>query len=182
MDDGATAKRSIRNSTALIASRRPPPRLGMRAQAGLHHTAGADQPQYFPGTSAPAPASSRYDYDRENYVLLWFFGGFASYYDDLLPRRARAAGRRRLSEAAEQDVNQVMQTQGVSCSRSRAASWLTPGLKITTQQDENTPNTYGELPPKGALVALARPDAAPGKPRHAGRGDARTVGALRRSP
>ena len=94
-----------------------------------------------------------YDYLNETYTrLLWVFEGITSYYDDLVPVRAKVVPIDHYLKTIEDNINNYENTPGKDiCSLEEASfnAWI--GLY---KPDENTPNVYVSYYLKGGLVTM----------------------------
>ncbi len=147
-----------RASTALIASRKDLPWLGMQGMPEGYLTyLGLCSHEYFHTWNVkrikPA-AFVPYDLDRENYTrLLWLFEGFTSYYDDLALVRSGLISADDYLKLLGKTVSNVLRGSG-RLKQSVAESSFDAWTKYY-RQDENAPNAIVSYYAKGALVALA---------------------------
>ena len=147
-----------RASTALIAARRDLPRIGVGdASEGYLGLLGLVSHEYFHSWNVKRlkPRDlQRIDYTRENHtVLLWFFEGFTSYYDDLLLLRAGRIDAQRYLKLLAKALNGVLAAPGRFVQSVAQASF--DAWTKYYRPDENTPNATVNYYTKGALVALA---------------------------
>ena len=146
-----------RASTALIASRKDLPRLGVAGTADGYVTLlGLISHEYFHTWNVKRlkPAEFLpYDYTQENYTeLLWFFEGFTSYYDDLFLLRCGLIDPARYVKLIGRAMNGVRQSPGQHV-QSVAEASFDAWVKYY-RSDENTPNATVSYYTKGSLVAL----------------------------
>ena len=146
-----------RASTALIASRKDLPRVGVAGTSDGYVTLlGLISHEYFHTWNVKRlkPAEFLpYDLARENYTeLLWFFEGFTSYYDDLFLLRAGLVDAARYVKLVGRAMNGVRQSPGQHV-QSVAESSFDAWVKYY-RTDENTPNSTISYYTKGSLVAL----------------------------
>jgi predicted metalloprotease with PDZ domain len=146
-----------RASTALMASRKDLPRLGVSpTHDGYVTLLGLVSHEYFHTWNVKRlkPAEfMRYDLGQENYTqLLWFFEGFTSYYDDLFLLRAGLVDAGRYLKLVARAVHGVRQAPGQlvqSVAEASFDAWIR-----YYRPDENTLNSTISYYTKGALVAL----------------------------
>jgi len=146
-----------RASTALIATRKDLPRLGVAGTSDGYVTLlGLISHEYFHTWSVKRlkPAEFLpYDYTQENYTeLLWFFEGFTSYYDDLFLLRCGLIDPARYLKLIGRAMNGVRQSPGQHV-QSVAEASFDAWVKYY-RSDENTPNATVSYYTKGSLVAL----------------------------
>jgi len=146
-----------RASTALIASRKDLPRLGVAGTSDGYVTLlGLISHEYFHTWNVKRlkPAEFLpYDYTQENYTeLLWFFEGFTSYYDDLFLLRCGLIDAARYVKLVGRAMNGVRQSPGQHV-QSVAEASFDAWIKYY-RSDENTPNSTVSYYTKGSLVAL----------------------------
>ncbi len=146
-----------RASTALIASRKDLPRLGVAGTSDGYVTLlGLISHEYFHTWNVKRlkPAEFLpYDFTQENYTeLLWFFEGFTSYYDDIFLLRSGLIDAARYVKLIGRTVNGVRQSPGQHV-QSVAEASFDAWIKYY-RSDENTPNATVSYYTKGSLVAL----------------------------
>ena len=147
-----------RASTALLSARRNLPQRG-RAETSDNYAdlLGLISHEYFHTWNVKRlrPAEfERYDYTQENYtLLLWFFEGFTSYYDDLFLRRCGLIDTPRYLKLLARTITGVAATPGRQV-QSVAQASFDAWVKYY-RSDENTPNATISYYAKGSLVALA---------------------------
>ena len=146
-----------RASTALIASRKDLPRLGVAGtNDGYVTLLGLISHEYFHTWNVKRlkPAEFLpYDFTQENYTeLLWFFEGFTSYYDDIFLLRSGLIDAARYVKLIGRTVNGVRQSPGQHV-QSVAEASFDAWIKYY-RSDENTPNATVSYYTKGSLVAL----------------------------
>jgi predicted metalloprotease with PDZ domain len=146
-----------RASTALIASRKDLPRLGVAGSSDGYVTLlGLISHEYFHTWNVKRLKPAEfipYDYTQENYTqLLWFFEGFTSYYDDLFLLRCGLIDAARYVKLIGRAMNGVRQTPGQLVQSVAEASF--DAWTKYYRSDENTPNASVNYYTKGSLVAL----------------------------
>jgi predicted metalloprotease with PDZ domain len=146
-----------RASTALMASRKDLPVLGLPGQDDGYRTfLGLVSHEYFHTWNVkrikPA-AFAPYDLRQPNLTrLLWVFEGFTSYYDDLFLLRSGVISHDHYLKMLGKTITSVARTPGrhkQSIAESAFDSWTR-----YYKQDENSPNALVSYYTKGALVAL----------------------------
>ncbi len=132
------------------------PRLKFRPEKDLYRFYGLEAHEHFHAWNVKRikpKAFMPYDYLNETYTkLLWVFEGFTSYYDDLVPVRARIIPPQSFLKTLEENINNFENLPGKNiCSLEEASfnAWI--GLY---KPDENTPNVYVSYYLKGGLVAM----------------------------
>jgi len=146
-----------RASTALMASRKDLPVLGLPGQdEGYRTFLGLVSHEYFHTWNVkrikPA-AFAPYDLRQPDLTrLLWVFEGFTSYYDDLFLLRSGVISRDHYLKMLGKTITSVARTPGrhkQSIAESAFDAWTR-----YYKQDENSPNALVSYYTKGALVAL----------------------------
>ena len=146
-----------RASTALICARNDLPVIGQADMSDAYRSfLGLCSHEYFhtwnvkrikPAVFAP------YDLSQENYTsLLWLFGGFTSYYDDLMLLRSGVIDSGAYLKLLEKSINGVLRSSGRT-KQSVAESSFDAWTKYY-RQDENAPNAIVSYYAKGSQVAL----------------------------
>ncbi|CAL94685.1 M61 family metallopeptidase [Azoarcus olearius] len=147
-----------RASTALLASRKDLPWIGMKKMSEAYRGfLGLCSHEYFHSWNVKRikPAVfTPYQLEQENYTrLLWAFEGFTSYYDDLTLVRAGVIEVDDYLALLSKTISTVLRGPG-RLRQSVAESSFDAWIKYY-RQDENSPNAIVSYYAKGSLIALA---------------------------
>ncbi|AFY73028.1 putative protease with the C-terminal PDZ domain [Synechococcus sp. PCC 7502] len=98
-------------------------------------------------------ALEKYDYDQENYTTsLWFAEGATSYYDQIIPLRARVYGKEQFLKNLGETITRLQNTPGRQVQSLYESSFDT-WIKLY-RPDANSPNSQISYYLKGELVSL----------------------------